>query len=388
MQTASHIRTLHVLPELKEGGLERGVVEKVIWLKDHGVNSVVVSAGGIWLDKLKNAGIKHIELPLHRKNPFTIFSCSRRLSKIIADENIQLVCAHSRAPAWAVHLATRSGVKRHDPPLVIEAQALYERFWYSKVMCRGDWVIAVSQAIRDHMISLGCDESRIAVVPRWVAPSEFSAPSNEEVKKIKSEWGIPDDSKLVVGVGRITRLKAWDILIKAIGMLPDPKPCCVIVGSAHKRKRKYLDELVSLAGKLGLSDRVKFVGHRDDMDAVYNAADCVVMPSRIVEAFGRVVIEGILSGTPVISTIGCGVAEFLGEEFGDFLVPMNDEKSLCEKIKMVFENRAAVMEKVRIIRERIGRELTLDKSMWATVRVYKELCPDLDWPEEGRGRVG
>jgi glycosyltransferase involved in cell wall biosynthesis len=159
----------------------------------------------------------------------------------------------------------------------------------------------------------------------------------------------------------------------------------VIVGSAHKKKRKYLDELILLAGKLGLSDRVKFVGHRDDMDAVYHSADCVVMPSRIVEAFGRVVIEGILSGTPVISTIGCGVAEFLGEEFKDFLIPMNYENSLAEKIKMVFGNQASVMAKVGIMRERIGRELTLDKSMWATVRVYREVCPDLEWPEEGRG---
>jgi glycosyltransferase involved in cell wall biosynthesis len=383
MQTKPNIRVLHVLPELKEGGVERGVIEKVIWLKEHGVEAVVVSAGGMWLSKLKNAGIRHFELPVHKKNPFTIFSCSIKLSKIITDEKIQLVCAHSRVPAWIADIATSRG-HAHNPPLVTVAEALYERFWYSKVMCRGDRIIAVSGTIRDHMISLGCDKSKIKVIPPGIAPSDFPAESNEAGGKIRAEWGIPDDAKLVLGVGRITGLKGWDILIKAVSLLPDSKLYCVIVGSAHHRKKKYLDELLSLASNLGLSDHVKFVGHRDDMAAIYSAADCVVMPSRIVEAFGRVVIEGILSGKPVISTIGCGVAEFLGEEYRDFLIPMNDEKSLAEKIKMVFENPDAVKGKVKIIGEKIGRELTLDRSMWATVQVYRELCPELDWPKERR----
>jgi hypothetical protein len=61
------IRTLHVLPELKEGGLERGVVEKAVWLKEHGIDAVVVSAGGIWLDRLEKAGVRHHTLPVNLK---------------------------------------------------------------------------------------------------------------------------------------------------------------------------------------------------------------------------------------------------------------------------------------------------------------------------------
>ena len=387
MQARSPVRTLHVLPELKEGGLERGVIEKVIWLKEHGIDSIVVSAGGMWLKKLQDAGIRHIELPAHMKNPISILSCSRKLSKIIRDEKIQLVCAHSRAPAWIAHLAARKG-DAHSPPLVIEAQALYERFWYSKIMCRGERVIAVSGVIRDHMASLGCDESRLRVVPRWFSPSDFSEPSPDAAKKIRSEWGIPDHAPLIVGVGRITRLKAWDILIKSIALMPDPKPYCIIVGSAHRRKLNYLEELKNLVQNSGLNEFVRFPGHRDDMRDIYAAADCVVMPSRIVESFGRVVVEGIVSGTPVITTMGCGVAEFLGEEFREFLVPMNDEKALAEKIKEVLGDREAANKKVKIIAGQIRSGLTLDRSMWSTVGVYREVCPDLDWPEEGRHPKG
>ena len=69
MQDRLPIRTLHILPELKEGGLERGVIEKVIWLHEHGVSSLVVSAGGLWQNRLIKAGIRHIVLPVHSKNP-------------------------------------------------------------------------------------------------------------------------------------------------------------------------------------------------------------------------------------------------------------------------------------------------------------------------------
>lgn len=366
---------LHILPELKEGGSERGVIDQVTWLKDHGVESIVVSAGGMWLDRLTNTGIRHIELPVDRKNPLTILSCAKRTSNLIRDEKIMLVCAHSRVPAWIAHIATRSG-NGHDPPLIIEAEALYEPFWYSKVMCRGDRVIAVSGAIRDHMISLGCDKSRLSVVPRWVSPSDSTVPDENAVKKIRLELGIPEEAKLILGVGRITRLKGWDVLIKAIGLLPDPKSYCAIVGSAHRRKRKYLEELVSLAKNMDLENRVRFVGHRDDLDAIYRTADCVAMPSRIVEAFGLVVVEAISAGVPVIATKGCGVAEFLGDEFTNFLIPMNDGNALADKINTVLKNDSEVKTKVGIIRDRILTDLTLDRSMQATIRVYGELCPE------------
>jgi glycosyltransferase involved in cell wall biosynthesis len=382
MQDSSHIRTLHLLPELKEGGLERGVIEKVTWLENHGVTSIVVSAGGIWLDRLNKAGIKHIELPIHKKNPFSIFSCARKLTGIIAQEEIHLVCAHSRVPAWVAHLATRKGNK-HDPPLVIEAQAYYEPFWYSRVMCRGERVIATSGMIRDHMISLGCDSHKIAVVPRGFSKADFITPDSGAGTRLREKWGVPPDSQLIVGVGRITRLKGWDLLIEALAMMPDPKPYCVFVGSAHGRKEKYLNELKLTAGNFNLHDRVKFVGHMGNMPVVYAAADCVAMPSRIAEAFGRVVVEGIVSGTPVISTHGCGVAEFLGDEFEDFLIPMNDSKALADKILEVLNDPESTHGKIEIIAGRIFKNLTIENSMWATIDVYRQVCPDLPWPKRG-----
>jgi glycosyltransferase involved in cell wall biosynthesis len=383
MQETGTIRTLHILPELKEGGLERGVVDKVIWLKKHGVDSIVVSVGGIWVKKLEDSGIRHIGLPTHRKNPFTILRCSAKLSKIIADEKIRLVCAHSRVPAWIAHLATRHGDK-HNPPLVIEAQALYEPFWYSKVMCRGDRVIAVSGVIRDHMISLGCDASRIRIVPRWFSPESVQTPPESETHKLRSEWGVPKGSPLIVGVGRITRIKGWDILIEALNKIRDRELFCVIVGSAHRGKMKYFSELKNQVDKLGLSERIRFVGHRDDMDLVYAAADCVVLPSRIVEAFGRVVLEGLIAGKAVISTVGCGGAEFFGDEYKDFMVPMNDPATLAGKIMKVISDPDGTKEKVSSIRERILKGLSLDRAMWSTVSVYRELLPDLPWPVESQ----
>lgn len=373
------IRTLHCLPELKEGGLERGVIEKAIWLQNHGVQASVVSAGGIWLDRLSDANVKHFILPIHRKNPVSILACARELGRIIKSEDIHLVCAHSRAPAWVAHLATRHRY-RHQPPLVVEAQGYYEPFWYSRVMCCGEKVIAVSGAIRDHMIGLGAASDRVVVIPRGFAFDHFPSPSHDARERLRSEWGVPIDEPLIVGVGRLTHTKGWDDLIQAAAMMGKLRPWCALVGSADSRRQAYARSLEDLVEMLCLSDHVRFAGHRDDMPDVYAASDCVVAPSRLPEPFGRVILEALVCGRPVVTTKGCGAAEFLGAGFEDFIVPPSDPEALAECLSRVLTDGPRSIEKAEVIAERARKELTVDRQMWATVDVYRECRPDLPWP--------
>ncbi len=375
------IRTLHCLPELKEGGLERGVVEKTIWLTDHGIGACVVSAGGWWVAPLTDAGIRHYELPIHVKNPLTVMACARKLRKIIRDEDIHLVASHSRIPTWAAHFATRNG-HSHSPPLVVEAQGYYERHPVSRIMVNGERVIAVSSGIRDHLVRyFNADSNRISIIPRGLDFNRMHKPGDSSRTEFRDELGIPQDALLIAGVGRLTYTKGWDDLIIAVSKMKDFNPYCVLVGSANGRRRKYIRTLRKIVESLDLGDRVRFIGHRDDLERIYAAADCVAAPSRLPEPFGRVIIEALACNRPVITTRGCGAAEFLGSEFDRFVVPPGDPDSLAEKLRWVCGNREEVSGYVRSISETIHSELTIDRQMEATVEVYREVRPDLDWQE-------
>jgi len=380
MEDRTAIRTLHLLPELKEGGLERCVVEKVIWLQKHGIWAGVVSAGGIWADRLTKGGVEHFVLPIHRKDPVSILRCASSVRKIIREQDIHLVCAHSRAPAWAAHLATRRR-GHHEPPLITEAEGYYERYWYSNVMCWGDRVIAVSGVIRDYMVeSLGADRNRTVVIPKGLAPDEFPEPEPQARERLRDEWGIPDDAALVIGVGRLTHTKGWDDLIEAIAKMSPPRPYLVLVGTSHGRRRRYMSRLRDLIGANALDRQVIFAGHRDDMANVYAAADVVASPSRWPEPFGRVVIESLILGRPVVTTEGCGAAEFLGDEFRRFIVPVRNPQALADRLTETLSDQVGARAAVEVISERIRSDLTLDRQMSATLDVYRECRPDLPWP--------
>ncbi|MCX5715471.1 MAG: glycosyltransferase, partial [Candidatus Omnitrophica bacterium] len=97
-----------VLPELKIGGVETGTIDLAKWLKEHGHKPVIVSGGGRLVRQLENLGIRHYELPIGKKSPFTIIPMIRALRQIIIKEDIHIVHARSRIPALSAFFAARA----------------------------------------------------------------------------------------------------------------------------------------------------------------------------------------------------------------------------------------------------------------------------------------
>jgi hypothetical protein len=105
---------LQVLPALNSGGVERGTLEMVAAISDAGACPLVASAGGRLEPGVRYAGGQHFTIPLEKKNPLSILKNAKALEELIRRENVSLVHARSRAPAWAARLACR----RAGVPLV------------------------------------------------------------------------------------------------------------------------------------------------------------------------------------------------------------------------------------------------------------------------------
>lgn len=145
----------------------------------------------------------------------------------------------------------------------------------------------------------------------------------------QSDLGSDDDNRRALGLpegflfGVFSRLCPWKGQHVAIECLVHlPGACCVIVGAALFGEHAYAEELRRLACRLGVAERVIFLGHRDDVPRVMRAVDVVVHPSVAPEPFGRTIVEAMLVARPVISTrTGATPETVLDDETGLLVEP-------------------------------------------------------------------
>jgi len=358
---------LQVLPALEAGGVERGTVEIAAALREVGARALVVSSGGRMAAGL---GADHIALPVHTKNPVGLWRNARRLKELIEREGVDLVHARSRAPAWSA----RSAARRARVPFVTTFHGAYgarsaaKRAW-NRIMVRGDLVIAVSDFIAAHIRdTYRCPPSRIRVVHRGIDAAAFepAAVRPRDKAALRAEWAVPEEARVVLLPGRLTRLKGHAVLIEAMRRLTDLNLVAVFVGS-DKDRDAYRRELEALARGLP----VRFAGHTDDVATAYAASDVVISASVQPESFGRVLAEAGAMGRPVVASDHGGAREILLHGETGWLVPPGDPAALADGIRNALA--ATGPDLAGRARARILANFTLASMYAGTLAVYREL---------------
>lgn len=302
------MKTLQLVPAMEQGGVERGVVEVNRVLVAEGWENVVVSAGGRLAADIVRDGGRHVEMDVKSKNPFTFFSRAAKLRDLLAKERPDVVCAHSRVPAWLFVRANRSlGL-----PWITFAHGANSVSAYSRVMTRGDLVVTPSRYIADYLKdAYGTPEGKMRVIPRAIEASRFDADALDAgfVAARRAEWKL-EGRYVVMAMGRITQLKGFDVLAKSVALLksrgfrsPDGRlPRLVFVGEAEARRRDVEASLRELVSSLGLADDVVFAGNQSKVAECLSLADVVVSANvKKAEAFGRSMAEALAMGRPVVA---------------------------------------------------------------------------------------
>lgn len=359
------------------GGVERGTVEIASCTSAQGWRALVASSGGERVYQLQRAGAEHFELPLQSKNPFTMYANISRLEKLIRAQNVDIVHARSRAPAWSAYFAC----KRAGVPFITTFHGTYGakgglKRAYNAVMVKGERVIAISAFIAGHLKRLyGAAGDKIRIVHRGVDLDSFDQAkvSAERVVKLASDWRLEDGYPVVMLPGRLTRWKGQTVFIEAVAQLGRSDIRCVLVGSDQGRSgyRKELERLISANG---LNSVVRIVDHCEDMPAAYMLADVVVSASTDPEAFGRIVTEAQALGRPVVAPDHGGACETIIPGKTGWLVPPGDKVALAEALKTALElgedERQAIAERaVQNVREHFSKDAMCAK----TLAVYREV---------------
>lgn len=379
---------LQIIPELDTGGAELSTIEIADAVERAGGHAIVLTEGGRLVQRLRDTGAQVQLFPAAAKNPFRLMWNVHQIAEVVRREGVDLIHARSRAPAWsALYAARRVGV-----PFVTTYHGVYGektalKRLYNSVMARGDVVIANSHYTAEQIRSrYKTQPKRIEVIHRGVDGVLFDPEQigHHRVAALRSAWGIGQDERVVLQAARLTSWKGQGVLIEAAqllnaqGYLADV--VFILAGDAQKRKA-YEASLASAIRTAGLQNRVRLVGHVDDMPAAFLTAHVAVVASTEPEAFGRTATEAQVMGTPIIATdIGAPPETVLGRPYiteyasTGWLVPPGNAARLSEALAAVLalppEERARMGARARA---HVLQTFSLKAMKDQTLRIYDRL---------------
>jgi glycosyltransferase involved in cell wall biosynthesis len=199
-------------------------------------------------------------------------------------------------------------------------------------------VLANSKATAVAFVAAGGRSDLVQVVYDGFNAAPFTDAS-VELGALRAELG-PDASRIAGVFGRITRWKGQDVVLQALVKVPSV--VAVFVGA--EEDSAFGEELRRLADELRLSDRVQFLGFRNDVPQLMRVVDCLVHVPTDPEPFGRVVVEGMFARRPVIATRAGGIGEIIENGVSGILIAPGSADELAEALRWVFSDSTAAAE--------------------------------------------
>jgi len=237
---------------------------------------------------------------------------------------------------------------------------------------RAGLVIANSKATAETFVATGGKASVVEVVYNGFEPSQFARPKDFSQAALRKRLGLPTGS--MIGIfGRLTRWKGQHVALEALRSLPGVH--LAVVGEAlfTEDDRAYRDELHRTAEEPGLQGRVHFLGFQSDVTPLLQAMDVVVHCSVAAEPFGRVIVEAMLAGTPVVATHGGGVDEIITEGQDGFLVPPADPAALALAVGRIIQDPALAAKLPSAALESASERFSMEKTVGRIRQLLKDV---------------
>lgn len=266
----------------------------------------------------------------HKIDPFAL----SRLTRFLKAKRFDVV------QTWVFAASTygRVAAARAKIPVVVTAEMAVD-VWKTQghlaidrwLAGRCDRVVGNSLAVVDFYRKAGIPENRLAMIYSGVEPGEPPAVDRAEVREA---FGWPPDAPLVLFAGRLMPQKGVDVLVAALDLLQHVRPDVrtLIAGDGPLRS-----ELEETAHAFTLDEKVKFLGHRNDVPRLLAAADLLVLPSRY-EGLPNVVLEAMAYRKPVVATAAPGTTELVKDGETGLLVPVDDANLLARALRTLVDD--------------------------------------------------
>ena len=379
-----NLKVLQVIPKLGYGGAETGCYDIAHYLPENGCKSFIVTSGGELTKFINKEKVKLIKLPVQSKNPLLIIFNTLALIFIIIFNNISIVHARSRAPAWSCLFATKITRRK----FVTTFHGTYNfnnklKKFYNSVMVKSNLIIAGSNFIFSHIKNNYSDyldiKNKLLVIFRGINVDYFDPTTKTEIeeKKLLKNWGIVENKKIILLPGRLTSWKGQELFLEAINMvniqLGYEAFYAVILGSDQGRDL-FKKKLIRLSEQYRMTKQVKFIDHCKDMALAYKVSDIIISASIEPEAFGRVAVEAQSMEKVIIASDIGGSNETVIDEKTGYLFEAGNANSLSKKILKVLNLDDTTIKTIGTEgRKNIVNKFNVEKMCFSTYSEYKKL---------------
>jgi len=334
-------------PELNQRGVRVFHVARRRLPKEHALQGSAVYQQG------RQLGAVRAGLQIGRQVLRTVaeeFPAALRLARIIRAERADVVHLGNGIRAnfdgilacWLTRTPCLCHVKGFEK---YSARERWAAPWLGAIVC-------MTEAVREHCERHGVRTPRMHVVYDALG-SEYFQPARDR-GTTRASLGLAADTVAFGIVGGIQEWKGQAVAVEAFARARALRPeiRLLVVGGVHRAGREYSRQLEETVRQLGLEGAVTFTGHRSDVADVIDALDVLVHASVRPEPFGRVILEGMLLGKPVIASAAGGVPEFVAEGRTGFLVPPGDAEALAARMRLLATDDA--------LRRRVGAEARVE----------------------------
>ncbi len=373
----SPLRVLFSITTAGVGGAERVLDRLIRGLDRTRVLPVGVAAlrgGGAMEEVWKEAGVPVFRLGMGAlPGPWV----ARRFARLAQDLRPHLVHAFLFKSMQAARLARffggrfsllvspRTNLREYPAPV----------FWLDRLLRRPDETcVCESAASRLTLLERGgYPEEKVLVIPNGVDLRRFR-PDPEARRRLRREWGVTDQTLVVGALGRLSRVKGNDVLVRAFARLAGSRNNCRLVIAGEGEDRPFVEKTIR---ETGLQDRVRLLGHRSDAAAVLSAYDVYALPSRR-EGMPNALLEAMAVGLPAAASRVDGVLELSSSLWVDCLAAPGDPEALAAALARLLDDP---QERERQARENQARarEFGLEKM----VQRYQELYESCGGKLEG-----
>ncbi|PZP53962.1 MAG: glycosyl transferase [Agrobacterium fabrum] len=208
-------------------------------------------------------------------------------------------------------------------------------------------------------IKAGGDADKVRIVYNGFDPAKARLHDPGAAERLRAELGLGPQP--LVGIfGRLSEWKGQHVFLDAIAMMEGVQ--AVIVGGALFGQEAYEARIREQAFRLGLDGRVRFLGFRSDVPELMAAMDAVAHTSIVAEPFGRVVVEAMMCGRPVVATRGGGVTEIIRDGETGLLVPPGDASALSAALGCILSHPALATRLGQRGREDVTERFSLEET--------------------------
>ncbi|MBN1405773.1 MAG: glycosyltransferase family 4 protein [Candidatus Omnitrophica bacterium] len=353
---------------LNLGGIGVYVATLACALKKRGHKVIVASSGGELEDILKSKGIEHVHISINTSSEIGphVMIAAMKLLKIIRKENIQLIHAQTRvAQVIAQYLEKFSKVT-----FVTTCHGFFKRRFIRILLpCWGRRVIAISDAVREHLVNtMKVSKENIELVYNGIDASVAQRHySKEEITAFKKEFNLKADK--VIGItARMSSVKGHIYLLMAMPKIKQAFPDIQLfmVGSGDK---KYEDKLKTMCARLKIEESVIFHPSIRDIHKALVVMDIFVLPS-VQEGLGLSILEALAGGLAVVASNVGGIYSVIKHEENGILVPPKDHAALADAVIRLLKDEALAKAMGKRGIEIVNEKFTIDKMVKDTEAFY------------------